>query len=146
MRISDWSSDVCSSDLAVAREFLPQAAREVEPGHPQVAAQRPQRMREGLGPVPLDERMAEPGDAVADHDADDGEPPVGVADRGEQQQDRGHGDEDEAAPGGGTAVLPQVAAPGCPEATTHHVDRQPRRNPPPPPPIPRYPPPPPTQQ
>src|SRR3546814_13269293 len=48
MRISDWSSDVCSSDLAAASAVLgliapgSAAAAEVEPGDPRISAQRVQ--------------------------------------------------------------------------------------------------------
>src|SRR3546814_15866820 len=75
MRISDWSSDVCSSDLVIAEIMV---ARDIEERHPQ-AADRAFDMRPFLGKLGRIARIAL--DQIADIDEEFGLHQVDLGDR-----------------------------------------------------------------
>src|SRR3546814_2756981 len=87
MRISDWSSDVCSSDLVVVDELHLEAADE-EPRHqqpePLVVARLVERLAEALGALfrqPLGARLRQDQRQRHDRQAHGGEHHQGEEDR-----------------------------------------------------------------
>src|SRR3546814_8279299 len=65
MRISDWSSDVCSSDLQRRTERGGAGAQEVEVQHARQLADRGGRVRAALDIFTKRERQAEVGEHIA---------------------------------------------------------------------------------
>src|SRR3546814_16824450 len=108
MRISDWSSDVCSSDLAVVFSLLPEASRHGHAGSP--------ALRVCLSQIPNPQSrpsLHEP--ALADPQALPG-PRVGL-DGGERERSVGH-----AVAGGSLAIdgaLDPHVPPHPPPAHSH---------------------------
>lgn len=109
--IGDEPDTAGPSAEAVALELPAEPSGQEHPGEPQVADQRPQRVRECLRPVALDKGMADPGRAVADQQRRDGEPPVGAQHRARQKRQSEHGAQDMDPPCGRAAVLAQIPGP-----------------------------------